>query len=141
MACVLYDRSSNGTISWPVSFSSSSLSFLLRLCSFLLTVSYPLTQPCNHLLDASDESLFLLLWVSVVIAKVGDPTMSLDNDRVTPPSLFEFTSISSLHVLGKTHLGIAKIEVDGLGMSNVQDSIRFRGKPSYHLYINQSQIV
>lgn len=36
--------------------------------------------------------------------------------------------------LGSSHLGVAEVEVDGFGMSDVKDSIRLRGEPSHHLW-------
>lgn len=35
--------------------------------------------------------------------------------------------------LGAPHLGVAKIEVDGLGMADVQDPIGLRREPCPHL--------
>lgn len=34
---------------------------------------------------------------------------------------------------GCTHLGVTKVEVDGLGMANVQDAIGLRREPCPHL--------
>ena len=38
-----------------------------------------------------------------------------------------------MHTYTRIHLGIAEIKVNGLGMSNVKDSIGFRGEPGDHL--------
>ena len=45
-------------------------------------------------------------------------------------------TLISHNCTGKTYLGIAKVEIDSLSMSNVEDAIWFRGKPSYHLEAN-----
>ena len=64
-----------------------------------------LTQPPDHLLNSSNKP-DLLLRVGVVIAEVRDASVSL---------------------------GITKVEVDCLGVADVQDSVGFRGEPRDHL--------
>ena len=65
-----------------------------------------LTQPSDHLFDSSDKPLFFFLWIGVVVAKVCDASVSL---------------------------GIAKVEVDGLCVADVKDSIGFWGEPRDYL--------
>lgn len=43
------------------------------------------------------------------------------------------SSYAACQVPRHTHLGIAKVEVDGFGMSNVQDSIGFWREPGTYL--------
>ena len=38
------------------------------------------TKPLHHFLDASDESILLLLRVGVIVAQVGDSSMILDSE-------------------------------------------------------------
>ena len=38
------------------------------------------------------------------------------------------------------YLGIAKVEIDGLGMANVKDAIRLRREPCHHLHEEKSKV-
>ena len=64
------------------------------------------SEPGDHVKDAGEELLLLLLRVGVVVAQEGDAVV---------------------------RLGVPEVDVDGLGVSDVKDSVRFRWKPSSNL--------
>ena len=43
-------------------------------------------------------------------------------------------------VRSKSYFCIAKVEIDGLGMANVKDAIRFRREPCHHLQEEKSKV-
>ncbi len=63
-------------------------------------------EPGDHVEDTGEEFLLLLLRIRVVVAQEGDAVV---------------------------RLGVPEVYVDGLGVSDVEDAVRLRRKPSSHL--------
>ena len=108
-----------------------------------------LTQPPNHLLNFINEPSFFRFRVSVIIAKICDASVGLEEKdegreggreggrRGKSQGGREEGKESGREggiLVGKvgvqSHLSISKVEVDGLGMSNVKDPVWLGGKPS-----------
>ncbi len=63
-------------------------------------------EPGDHVEDTGEEFLLLLLRIGVVVAQEGDAVV---------------------------RLSVPEVDVNGLGVSDVEDAVRLRRKPSSHL--------